>query len=112
MIGKPYRIALRVNLPFAFMHLKLHIGHITLPLSAGRSVIKGICIRIDVDELELTVDHSGEHVAKMFILGSKLDIWPHLRARIPEPHGMYVACVDESVIQSVRILTFEVHCRI
>ena len=98
MIGKPYRIALRVNLPFAFMHLKFHFGHIALPLTSGRTVIEGIGIRVDIYELELTVDHSGEHVAKMFILGSKLDIWPHLRARIPEPHGMYVAGIDESII--------------
>ena len=98
MISQSNRITLRVYLPLALVNFKLHVRHIALPLTSGRTVIEGIGIRVDIYELELTVDHSGEHVAKMFILGSKLDIWPHLRARIPEPHGMYVAGIDESII--------------
>ena len=66
---------------------------------------EGICIWIDRNTLELTTDHSGNHLPEMIVLICKLNIGPYLGTGITEPHSVDIACVYESIFLSILIVT-------
>lgn len=82
LVGETDRVAVRVDLPFALVVVRIHIREVGLPLAAGRAFVEGVGIRIQADQRELAVDHAGEHILKMFILIGQLDVWPYLRSGV------------------------------
>lgn len=80
------------------MHLGDHVGHIALPVAAGRTVVESIGIRIEVDTLELTADHTLYHIFESLVLVGKLQIRPHLGTRVAQPHGMDIAGVYKGIV--------------
>ena len=97
MIGQAQRIAQGINLPFAFVQFGLHGRTVGFPLTALRPVVEGIGIRIKIDAQELTADYSFEHLLQFRVLVGKLNVGPHLRTRIAQPHGMNVTRIDKGI---------------
>ena len=95
---------MRINLPFALVDVRIHLGEVRLPLAACRAVIVGIGIRVMADEGELAVDYTDQEVAEKLILLRKSDIRPHLGTGIPEPHGVNVSGIDECPPVSILVL--------
>ena len=91
------------------MDIGIHIGIVAHPFTASRTVIERIGIRVDIYQLELTVDHSGYHAAQGLVIIGKLHIRPHLRSGIPEPHGVYIAGIDKRVVHTVLLVLTEMH---
>ena len=104
LVGQADRVAVRVNLPFAFVVVRVHVGEVRIPLAARRAVVEGVGVRVDADQGELAVDHAGEHIPKMLVLIGKLDVRPDLRAGVPQPHGVDVTGVNEGPEVAVVVL--------
>lgn len=108
LVGETDRVAVRVDLPFALVVVRIHIREVGLPFAAGRAFVEGVGIRIQADQRELAVDHAGEHILKMLILIGQLDVRPDLRSGVTEPHRVDVAGVNEGPEVAVVVLA-EVH---
>ena len=103
VVGEAYRVAERVDLVLALVQLGLHVGHIVSPRSVlHRLAVEGVGIRVDVDALQLAAYHTAQHLLQLAVALSKLHVWPHLRRRVAQPHGVYVARIDERVLLAVR----------
>ena len=88
---------MRVDLPLAFKHIWISLRPVSLVRCAYRLDVECICIRIYADALELSVDHTGDHVLECRVLVHIAYIWPYLRSRVAEPHCRDVTGVDEGV---------------
>ena len=78
MVSQTDRIALRVNFPFALVHVKVHLGLVRLPFTACRPVIERIGIRVDADQRELAVDDTCKEIAEILVPVGELYIRPYL----------------------------------
>ena len=106
-IGQAQRIAQRVDLPLAFVQFGAHLGLVAHPLMVGVRVVgveERIGIGIELDALELAADHAGQHTAQVLVLVGQLEVGPHLRTRVTEPHGMDVSGINHRVVLAVVVL--------
>ena len=90
------------------MKLGLHIGHIRHPVVCWIWILRvevSISIAVDVDTLELTTDNARNHLAKMLITVSQLNIGPHLSTRITQPHSRDIARINESILLAIYVAT-------
>ena len=100
-IGKTDRVAVGVEFPFTFEHIRIRlrpVGGVRLP---HRLHIEGIGIRVDAYAFELTVYHSGYHSPKIFILTDISHIRPDLSPGVAKPHSMDIAGIDIGIRLSV-----------
>ena len=103
VVSEADRVAERVDLVLALVQLGLHVGHIVSPRSVlHRLAVEGVGIRVDVDALQLAAYHTAQHLLQLAVALSQLHVGPHLRRRVAQPHGVYVARVDEGVLIAVR----------
>ena len=103
MVGQTNGITQRVDFPFPLIHFGLHIRHVGRPIASRRLLIEGIGVWVDIDTLELTANHSGQHFLQFRILIGQLYVGPHLRTGIPQPHGMDITRVHEGVVRPVEV---------
>ena len=54
-------------------------------------------VGIEFDALELAADNARQHAAQVLVLIGQLEIGPHLRTGVAEPHGMDISGVDKCV---------------
>ena len=86
------------------MQFGLHVSLVACPLVVlHRSHVECVGVGVDVDALELSEDDAANHLAQLFVLVGILDVWPHLRTAVAEPHGMYVACIYKGVVLAVEV---------
>lgn len=83
------------------MHFGNHVGDIGHPFASRRPVIKRIGIRVEDYALELTTYHPFKHIFESLVLVGKLHIGPHLRAGVPQPHGMNIAGIYKRIVLSI-----------
>ena len=102
LVREPNRIALRINLPFPLVVVRVHVRTVSHPMASCRAVVE----RIGVDSYrkELTIYDPGNHPPQMLILSSELHIRPDLGSGIAQPHGVYVSGIDEGVRIAVLVL--------
>ena len=95
------------------MQFVLHGCIVTLPLATTlyRTIVESIGVWVDVDAEELAINHACYHLLQLGILIGKLNVRPHLRPRVSQPHGMNVTRIDKGIWPSLCIVA-EVHRRV
>ena len=101
LVGQPQGVAERVNLILALVQEGLHVGVVGGPLAARRAVVEGVGVGVEDDALQLSQDGAAHHAAHFLVVLGKLHVGPHLCAAVAQPHGVYVAGVDEGVVIAV-----------
>ena len=107
LIRQAKRVAQRVDLPLPFVKFGTHLRLVLHPLMVRIRVVgvqKSIGVGIEFDTFHLTANDAREHAAQMFVTVRKLEIGPHLRPRVPEPHGVDVARIDHRIVFAVVVL--------
>ena len=105
VVGEAYGVAERVDLVLALVQLRLHVGHIVSPHAVRFGLaVERIGVGVDVDALQLAAYHTAQHLLQLAVALSQLHVGPHLRCRVAQPHGVYVARVDEGVLLAVRCI--------
>lgn len=104
-VGQADRVAERVDLPFALMHVGDHLGVVAHPFAAGRAVIEGVGVRVEDNALELASDHALDHHLELLVAVGQPHVGPHLGAGVAKPHGVDVAGVDKRVVLALGVLT-------
>ena len=99
-----------IYLPLALVYIRVHVCNVAHPLPTCRAVIESVCIRVNVNELELPVDDTCNHTAQGLVIIRELDIRPYLCTGIPEPHRVYVPGINERIVHPVLLISPEVHC--
>ena len=93
-----------IDFPFSLMNSRLHVRYVLGPFAPLVFLfIECICIRVDADAFELAQNHACDELLELGIIVNQGDVWPYLRARIPEPHRMDVSCIYEGIIFSYRM---------
>ena len=107
MVGQAHGIAVRVNLPLAFVDPGAQggAGVVRLPLRTHGTVVEAVGVRVQVKQHKLAVDNSGYHFPEMGIGGAELHVWPYLGTGIPQPHSVYVAGIDEGAGTSLLVFS-------
>ena len=106
MIRQADRVAKRVDLPFAFVEFRLHVGAVAFPFAACRAFVEAVGIWVDVDTPGLTVDNTCQHGFYRRIFVGEFNMGENLCRRVAQPHGVDVACQDESIGFAVQHLMF------
>ena len=102
VVGEAYGVAERVDFVLALVQFGLHVGHVVSPHAVlHRLAVERISVGVDVDALQLAAYHTAQHLLQLAVALGKLYVGPHLRCRVAQPHGVYVARVDEGVLLAV-----------
>ena len=107
LISQPQRVAERVDLPLALVEFGAHLGLVAHPLVVGIRIVgieECVGVGIEFDALELAADNARQHAAQVLVLIGQLEIGPHLRTGVAEPHGMDIARVNDRIVLAVGVL--------
>ena len=94
-------VAERVELVLALMKLGLHVGFVGHPLAALAVAVEGVGVGVEADARELAQHNAAHEATQGLVVLHEAQVRPHLCRRVAQPHGVYVACVDERVVFAV-----------
>ena len=89
------------------MEFGAHLGLVAHPLVVGIRIVgieECVGVGIEFDALELAADNARQHAAQVLVLIGQLEIGPHLRTGVAEPHGMDIARVNDRIVLAVGVL--------
>ena len=108
---KAQRIAQGVELVLALVHPRLHFGFVALPLALSLFVVvEGVGVGVVQKAVELTHKQVADEIPHGRVVLREPEIRPYLLARVPEPHGVYIAGDDVAFALHRRVKRVRVAC--